>query len=334
MSQNFRRVKPSRWRVVAGASAACAVAVLVGVVPSRPASGQTSNVTVFLAPEIPPGLSAQSLPTGLSLRAIVQVSNTGTAAAVNQQIVMRLGLKPDSITSVNDGTGNVGTIDPITGAWFHTIPSIAPGTTMIFTASWTKVCPGRWPMAVRVSDKISSLFAQWLGVPDARCAPDESASAQPASYFQLAWPPTASAATTTTLAPGATLATTTSIATTTPTTTPTTSSTTPVATTTRLGATTTALIVPVGVSTAPPLTAVAPTTLPFTTSTLIQLTLLTTTTAVSKPAVTRSATTSPPGSSVFCKTVGGHRYCGPKSSAYKPGQKKAVEVKGKAKKKK
>lgn len=321
MIQIFHRFKPSRWRVVAGVGAACAAVLLVGVAPSPPAYGQTANITVFLAPEIPPGLSSQSLPTALSLRAVVQVANTGTVAALNQQIVMRLGAKPDSITSVNDGTGNVGTIDPTTGAWFHTIPSIAPGTTIIFTASWTKVCPGRWPMAARVGDKGASLFAQWLGVADARCGPDESASPQPASYFQLAWPPTASAATTTTLAPGATLPTSTVAAT----------STTALSTTTRLGATTTALITPVGATPTPPVTVATPTTLALTTSTLIQLTLATTTTTVPKAPVTRTAATTPSGSNVFCKTVGGRRYCGPKSSAYKPGQKKSVEVKGKTK---
>ena len=74
----------------------------------------------------------------------------------------------------------------------------------------------------------------------------------------------------------------------------------------------------------------------MTTPTLIQLTLSTAATTTTKAPTTTTipkSTTTKPGTVILCKTVGGKRYCAPKSSAYKEGQKKAIEIKPKATKK-
>ena len=300
------------------------MAVLVGAVlavvaaQALPAVGQAPvPVSVSIAPEVPAGFSTQNLPTQATQRVIVTVVNSGTAAVVNVQIVVRLGNKPDSIIGVSDGLANVGVLDLTSGAWYHTIASIAAGATATFTLSWVKICPGRWPLAVRVADKLASISAQWVGPADPRCGPDELASPQPPSFYQLAWPPTAPVATTTTaLAPGATTTALITVpgATTIP----------GVSTTTILGAgsTTTAATT-------------STTKLGVTQPSLIQLTLSTSSTTAPKPSTTvPKSTTTKPGTVILCKTVGGHRYCAPKSSTYKEGQKKSVEVKPKTTKKK
>lgn len=294
-----------------------------------PAVGQAPvPVSVSITPEVPTGFTSQNLPTQTNQRVIVTVVNSGTAAVLNQQIVVRLGAKPDAIVSVSDGIANVGVIDATTGAWYHTMPSIAAGATATYALTWLKICPGRWPLAVRVADKSASISAQWVGPADARCGPDEAANPQPAAFYQLAWPPTALSVTTTTallpgttLAPGATLA----------------------------GATTTAVITVPGLTTIPSATTIpgattttivgAVTTKPggVTQPSLIQLTLSTAATTTTKPASTTTiakSTTTKAGTVILCKTVGGKRYCAPKSSAYKEGQKKSVEVKPKVTKKK
>ena len=289
----------------------------VAAAQSLPAVGQAPvPVSVSIAPEVPAGFSTQNLPTQVTQRVIVTVVNSGTAPVVNEQLVVRLGNKPDSIIGVSDGLANVGVLDLTSGAWYHTIPSIAAGATATFTLSWVKICPGRWPLAVRVADKLASISAQWVGPSDPRCGPDELASPQPPSFYQLAWPPTAPIATTTTaLAPGAT---------------------------------TTALIIAPGATTIPGVSTTtilgAGSTTTATTSTtklgvtqpsLIQLTLSTSSTTAPKPSTTvPKSTTTKPGTVILCKTVGGKRYCAPKSSAYKEGQKKSVEVKPKTTKKK
>ena len=295
-----------------------------------PAVGQAPvPLSVSITPEVPAGFTTQNLPTLTNQRVIVTVVNSGTAAVVNQQIVVRLGAKPDAIVSVSDGIANVGVIDAATGGWYHTIPSIAAGATATYALTWLKICPGRWPLAVRVADKSASISAQWVGPADARCGPDEVTSPQSASFYQLAWPPTALGATSTTLPPGATLA--------------------PGATLVP-GATTTVVITVPGLTTVP-----SATTIPSATTTtiagavttkaggvtqpsLIQLTLSTAATTTTKPAgtttIVRKPTTTKPGTVILCKTVGGKRYCAPKSSAYKEGQKKSVEVKPKVTKKK
>ena len=302
--------------------AVLAAAVLaVAAVQALPAVGQAPvPVSVSIAPEVPAGFSTQNLPTQATQRVIVTVVNSGTAAVVNEQIVVRLGNKPDSIIGVSDGLANVGVLDLTSGAWYHTIPSVAAGATATFTLSWVKICPGRWPLAVRVADKLASISAQWVGPPDPRCGPDELASPQPPSFYQLAWPPTAPVATTTTaLAPGAT----------------TTALITVPGATTIPGASTTT-IPGAGASTTTATTATTSTTkLGVTQPSLIQLTLSTSSTTAPKPSTTvPKSTTTKPGTVILCKTIGGKRYCAPKSSAYKAGQKKSVEIKPKTTKKK
>ena len=318
------RLRASSFALMAGGVLAVVAA------QALPAIGQVPvPVSVSITPEVPAGFTTQNLPTQTNQRVIVTVVNSGTAAVLNQQIVVRLGARPDAIVSVSDGIANVGVMDATTGAWYHTIPSIAAGATATYALTWLKICPGRWPLAVRVADKSASISAQWVGPADARCGPDEVTSPQSASFYQLAWPPTALGATTTTsLLPGATLA--------------------PGATLVP-GATTTAVITVPGLTTVPVATTVAGattttiagavTTRPggVTQPSLIQLTLSTAASTTTKPASTTTiakSTTTKPGTVILCKTVGGKRYCAPKSSAYKEGQKKSVEVKPKVTKKK
>ena len=66
-----------------------------------PAVGQAPvPVSVSITPEVPTGFTSQNLPTQTNQRVIVTVVNSGTAAVVNQQIVVRLGAKPEDRKSV------------------------------------------------------------------------------------------------------------------------------------------------------------------------------------------------------------------------------------------
>jgi hypothetical protein len=293
----FRRFARSCLR---GALAASVGALMVVAAPT--ANAQTAAaVSIVIIPEVPTGATLAALPTGTGQRITIQITNTGTAALTNQQFVVRLAQKPDLISAVNDGAGNVGLVDATTGAWYHTIAQLAPGVTLSYAVSAFKFCPGRWPIAVRVGDKSSVTLGTWVGQPDTRCVPDEAVSPAPASYYSLTWPPTPPvvppASTTSTIVPSAT--------------------------------TTTGPTIP---------GATTPTTVPQggPKPTLINLTLnattTTTTTTTLAPATTVKPGRAPTTTIVFCKTVGGTRYCAPKYSVYKEGQKKAIELPTKSKK--
>lgn len=291
-----------------------ASAALLG--PAAPVGAQTAaSVSIVIAPEVPAGASISTLPTNVGQRIFVQITNSGSVALTNQQFVVRLAQKPDLISAVNDGAGNVGLIDPGTGAWYHTIAQLPPGVTLTYSVSALKYCAGRWPIAARVGEKVAIAYASWVGPPDTRCVADETASPAPASYYSLVWPangvPPIVPPATSTVVPGIT-------------------------TTTALvpGQTTTTMIGSVGATTTTTIAGAKPT--------LINLTLTasTTTTTIAPSATTVVGNKAPGRGSaptttiLFCKTVGGKRYCAPKYSVYKPGQKKVVEKKATAANKK
>ena len=292
------------------------VAVLSGAVVASlalvasPQSSQAQSaaaLSIVITPEVPSGASLSTLPTGTGQRVFIQVTNPpGAVALTNQQFVVRFASKPDVISSVNDGVGLIGLIDPVTGAWYHTIAQLPSGATVTYSVSAFKFCPGRWPIAARVGDKLSVVLASWVGQPDARCGADETVSPAPASFYALAWPspsgglpivPPANSTTTTAVVPSG-------------------------SSTTVPGA-----VVPTTVP-----GAVAPTTVPGAPRpSLINLTLnastTTTTTSTTSTTIRPRAGAGPTTTVLFCKTVGGKSYCAPKFSIYKPGQKKIVEIK-------
>ena len=296
----FRRIS------VAALSGAVAASLAMVAGPMRSQAQSAAALSVTITPEVPSGMSLSNLPTGTGQRVFIQVTNpAGAVALTNQQFVVRFAAKPDVISSVNDGVGSIGLVDQVTGAWYHTIAQLPAGATVTYSVSAFKFCPGRWPIAARVGDKLSVVYASWIGQPDARCGPDETVSPAPASFYALAWPSPSGGFP---IVPPAS-----------PTSTP--SSTT---------------VAPVGVSTTVP-GAVAPTTVAGAPRpSLINLTLnasTTTTTTTTTPTTIRRRSGSGPTTTVlFCKTVGGKSYCAPKFSIFKPGQKKIVELKKTTKK--
>ncbi len=297
-NRTFRRV------VVAVLSGAVVASLAMVANPTSSQAQSAAALLIVISPEVPSGASLSNLPTGTGQRVFIQVTNpSGAVALTNQQFVVRFASKPDVISSVNDGVGSIGLVDQVSGAWYHTIAQLPPGATVTYSVSAFKFCPGRWPIAARVGDKVSVVFASWVGQPDARCGADETVSPAPASFYALAWPSSAGGI------PIVPPANSTSTSTT---------------------------VVPVGASTTVP-GVFAPTTVPGAPRpSLINLTLSATTTTTTT--TTTSTTTRPragagPTTTVlFCKTVGGKSYCAPKFSVYKPGQKKIVELKKTTKK--
>lgn len=301
VSATPRRTTRARRALVALGSIAIGAGSLLA---TEPASAQTVVTTVSTGLSIaitiePPGSSSESKMDMGNLRIFFTITNAG-AAATNLQTVIRVGRRPDEIASVSEGSDvrGIGLIDSATGAWYHTIPQIPAGGSTTLVLSMIKVCGGKWPIAIRVGDRLASRFGTWRSTSDSRCAPDETVSPTPASYFQLPWPPTPGAATTTTTASqGATVST--------------------VVSTGGAGG---------GAANVPP--SITGTTLlrlggPLATTT----TTTTTTTIAGKAGVTTTTV-------ILCKTIGGKRYCAPKSSVYKDGQSKSVEVSSKTTKKK
>lgn len=285
---------------------------MIGFAPAARAQTATA-LSIVITPEVPAGATISALPTNTGQRIVIQITNTGTTALTNQQFVVRLAQKPDLIGAVNDGVGNVGLVDAASGAWYHTIAQLPQGATLTYSVSAFKFCPGRWPIAVRVGDKLGVVLATWTGQADARCLPDETVIPAPASYYALAWPPAPTivppASTTTTIVPGG-------VASATTTTVPT------VPTAPTFSGPTTSTVVTLG----------GPK------PTLINLTLnasttTTTTTTITPPTTTSKSGRAPTTTIVFCKTVGGTRYCAPKYSVYKDGQKKAIQLPAKSTKK-
>lgn len=277
-----------------------ALLVIAGLGAHQGAVAQTttsvSPIELRLVPVVQVGTTPSSLPLGGQILQVV-VFNGGSSPVVNQQVVVRVPVAPAVITQVNEQASPVGVVDARTGFWYHTIAQLNPGSSSTFTVTWFTPCAGRWPLVARVGDRRTSTSVQLVGVSALSCPPDELAVPIVPSYLDLPWPPTLASSTTT--------------------------STTSTTSTTLAGSvqpSATAPTLPGASSTLPPLLQ-----LPAPTST-------TSTTTTTKPSTVRkpapTATTI-----IICKTVGGRRYCGPQSSVYKPGQKKAIETKAKTTKK-
>ena len=310
-----------------GVASLVAFAALVVGVAQNSASAQSSHIetqaqtpttvpglVITMSFEIPLSTTSAGLPTGTFVKATVTVTNPAPVTLVNQPMVLRFGQKPDQILGVDDGTGKVGVIDPATGAWYHTIATIAANSSTTYSVTYGKLCAGRWAFAARVGDRLTNQFVQWAGQSDARCVGDETTNPQPAAFYQLPWPSSiAIPATALTVATSSTTSTTSTSTTTTTTST----------TINPLLSTTSVPPLPGG-----PTTSTSSTRPGATSTTLLSLDKIPSTV----PSTTRSTTTRPTSlrtttTVLFCKTVGGKRYCAPKSSIYKPGQKKSTEVK-------
>jgi hypothetical protein len=322
------RARARARRIAALTSVAC-LASLLGI--GGKVGAQTTTTAVPVTPTTAPGASLALVMepvtgnTGISLtapnamRTSVVITNETKSPLTNQQMVVRFGVKPDLINSVIDGSGPVGLIDATTGAWFHTIAAIQPGERVTYSVNWFKYCPGKWPMAVRVGDRQVSSTVQWSGTSiDPRCPADESTNPQPASFYALSWPSSVALPTPT----GVVVITSPSSTSSTPPSTqaptvapPTTTTIRPTTTQAALPTTATLQSLP-----GPTTTTTSATTTTKLGSAPIFPVKTTTTTIVGRPS-------NRPTTTLFCKTIGGNTYCGPKSSAYKEGQQKAQELK-------
>lgn len=285
---------PRRWPLaVLSALTSLAIMTFAGAGGSAFVHAQTTTTTtipplvITISHDVPPGASLTGLPLGVN-KTVVNVTNQGSSTLYNEQVVIRVGARPDAVTGVRDLAGTVGVLDIATGGWFHLMASISAGGTASFVVTWTKVCPGRFPIAVRVGDTQASQILNWVGSAPGgtTCPPDETAVPQPASYYLLPWPP--SVATATTLVP---------------TTVPPTTSTVPTTTSTTLKLVST--VVPS--TTLVPTTTTPPTTTVLSTTTTVTTTVTTTITTTTKPTPTTLFM-------LFCKTVGKTRVCTPRSS--------------------
>jgi hypothetical protein len=286
--------------------AALASLTLLGLWSSAARVSAQNNLGVDIRFAQLDGNLNQAQQTGGQLTQVI-IQNSG-AALTAVPIVVRFPPNPSIIQTVTESGAQVGVIDQKTGVWYHTIPTLGEGRSITFVINWYSGCQGRWPLAARVGERRASTVVQFVGQSLANCPPDETAAPAQPSYYDLPWP-ASSTTTTTTVSPSA------------PPVAPTTAPFTSLPGSIVGGSTSVATTVP-GQSVAP------------TSST-------TTTTTIARPPVTRAATvprsTVPrPTTSVeiVCKTVGGRRYCGPKSSVIKPGQQKPREVKPPTTKKK
>jgi hypothetical protein len=338
--------KPSPSRCLAALVACVATAGSVARVPASAASVRTQSqtptttTTTTVAPslvltmsfEIPINTTSAGLPTGTSVKATVTVNNPSAVTFTNQSMVLRFGQKPDLILSVDDGTGKVGVMDRETGAWYHTIASIAPNSITTYTVTYAKVCAGRWAFAARVGEKITSQFVQWAGNSDIRCLADETTNPQPPSFYQLPWPPSvvSPSTTTTTLASGSAVIAGQTASTSTSTSTTLASSAT---STSRPPSASTSTISVLPTRPGAVSTVVAPVEHPSSTTTTTTM-VTTTTTAASRSTVTTTTKAVPYLTSrattttlLYCRTVAGTRSCGPKPASFKPVKKAQSEVK-------
>ena len=335
-----RKPRPCALAIAASLGALCfatatvpASAALAGADQLPPTSTTTTTVVpglvVTMSFEIPLNTTSAGLPTGTAVKATVVVTNPASVSFTNVPMVLRFGQKPDQIVSVDDGTGKVGVIDGMTGAWFHTIASIPATSVTTYTVTYAKLCTGRWAFAARVADKAASQFVQWAGQTDPRCVGDESINPQPVSFYQLTWPPSASTNSTST--------------------TTTTTSSVPIggsvsgATTTTLATASTTTALKPAVAVVAPTTTVAGARPVAPSTTAVSLERTTTTTAGSTtttrvPAPSSSsakpdfAAGRPTTTLLYCRTIGGTRSCGPKAATFTP--KKPLNSKPVAKPKK
>jgi hypothetical protein len=158
--------------------------------------------------EIANGFTVANQPLGPQ-RTLITVVNQGTSILFNQQMVVKLGAKPDIVYFAKDTSGSVGVIDGPSGIWFHTIAQLNPNSPVVYTVTWNKACPGRWPLGARVGETISWQVFQWVSpTVGTGCPPDDTAKPEPQV---LPWPasfptppviaPVAVPTTTTTTAP-------------------------------------------------------------------------------------------------------------------------------------
>jgi hypothetical protein len=333
-SRSQTRTPARRLAAVIGVAS---LATLFGV--SGKVGAQTTTTAAPGAPTTIPGASLALVMepvtgnTGISLsapnamRTSVVITNETKVALTNQQMVVRFGVKPDQINSVIDSSGPVGLTDAATGAWFHTIAAIQPGERLTYSVNWFKFCPGKWPMAVRVGDRQVASSVQWSGTSsDSRCPADESTNPQPASFYALSWPSSVAPTVVTgvvvipsTVAslPSSTVAV------------PSTTVTTLAGVTSTLATTTTTTVrVSTTLVTSSTIQSLSgPTTSSVSATSTTKLGGPTTTRPLLAPTTTLSVRSNRPTTTLFCKTIGGNNYCGPKSSAYKEGQAKAQELK-------
>jgi hypothetical protein len=155
---------------------------------SAPASTIPPAVSLVVTHEIASGFSNTNQPLGPQ-RTTITVANQGPAILFNQQMVVKFGAKPDTIYFVKESGASVGVIDGSTGVWFHTIAQLTPNSPVVYTVTWNKSCPGRWPLGARVGDAVSWPVFQWIspgvGVgcpPDETVKPESQALPWPASF--------------------------------------------------------------------------------------------------------------------------------------------------------
>lgn len=339
---------------------AASVMAIVGLNAITPADAQTTPVDLVFV--LPAGSNAAQLPLGAQSFQL-QVKNTSAAPLTNLQVVLRVPPSPAYVVSVSDGTSPFGLIDNRSGFWYATLAQVNATSSVTLAVTWQTPCPGKWPITARVGTQKAAIAPTWIGAPNSQCGPDENASPAPASYYELPWPPsviggsTISGSTTTA---GPTTTVFGQVVATAPTTIlgggvvgPTSST-----LLSLLATSTTANIQPIGqvTSTTIPLSA-SPTTAPTSTTKAALVTPPTTAPVLVAPTTTEAlveispdttATTPKKSSRVtktgskanaktstktstattvvtICKTIGGKRYCGPASSVYKPGQKKAIQ---------
>ncbi len=293
-----RTSQSNRTRLVLGVLMTALLAFTTGLVVS-PARAQSINLDV----RINSGTTLRS--TGGVITA-VSVVNTGTDALTNVQLVVRVPGAPALIQNVTETSAplvesinRAGVIDERTGLWYHTIASIPAGGSAHFNVNWFNPCVGRWPFAARAADRRTFTSFQFSGGTLSNCGPDDVASPTLASWFELPWPP--SIVTTTT-------------------------STTTSSSTTVVGG---GVLLPTVPGSAVPGASTVPASTPAPSSVVTSFPRSTTTTKA-RPSTTRKPPTT---LEIVCKTVGGRRYCGPKSSALKPGQAKPKAVPPTTKKK-
>ena len=298
------RQLPSRGRLRFATTVAAVIALLatgVAMVAS-PANAQNPSLDVRIT------TGPTNRTTGGLLTA-VSVVNTGTEPLTNVQLVVRVPPLPAVLQNVTEASSplvesinKAGVVDERTGFWYHTVVSIPVGGSAHFNVNWFNPCVGRWPFAARAGDRRTFVSFQFTGGTLPSCGADDVASPTPASWFELPWPPSVPSSTTTVAS----------------------SPTSALPATTVSGAT---LLPTIAAPTIPGASTTVPAPAQLTT---LAPPLSKPTTTKPKPTTTRRPATT---LEIVCKTVGGRRYCGQKSSALKPGQAKPRAVPPTTKKK-
>jgi hypothetical protein len=153
--------------------------------PNGTSTTTPSPIVVTVSQEVANGFTIANQPLGPQ-RTLITVVNQGTSILFNQQMVVKLGSKPDLVYFVKDNSGSVGVIDGPSGIWFHTIAQLNPNSPVVYTVTWNKACPGRWPLGARVGETVSWQVFQWVSpTVGTGCPPDDTAKPEPQV---LPWP--------------------------------------------------------------------------------------------------------------------------------------------------